>query len=149
MKTVTFLLIATAALSTSAEGSRSKRCLSGLADVLTRGHFTGPIVCSSKDRTIRLVGRTSGAGYTVYDYRYRFLPHSQGVYHGGQRVLVFRGQKYAGQYVLSPPSLTNIELNGNHLILRMPNSQEHLTVDLSSIPPKRIHWNGMNAEFVR
>lgn len=98
---------------------------------------------------MRLVGHTPGTSFKIYDYRYRFLPHPEGVFHGGQRLLVFRDQDYLGGYVLSTPPYATISVSGAKLFLQNPDSTETLTLDLSKAPPEQILWNGEISKFDR
>lgn len=71
-------------------------CPVGLRETLERGGFSGVV--------------TSDGRYTVYDYRYRFLPEDGSVWHGGQRMIIIRNNEYLGQFVLNPP--TTVTLRG-------------------------------------
>ena len=146
---IAIILVATAASALAAADVPSAACLAGKRQALIEGGFTGPLVCSTKDATFRLVGRTSGDGYSVYDYRYRFLPHPGGVMHGGQRVVIFRGRKYAGQYVLSPPPPTSLTVSGTDILLQTSGSREKVRLDFSSRPPSELTINGETERFQR
>jgi hypothetical protein len=62
--------------------------------------------------------------------------------HGGQRLVIFRGDRYVGQYHLSPPPYVTVTLNGSRVVLRTPGTSRNVEVDLSSAPPKKILVNG-------
>jgi hypothetical protein len=59
----------------------------------------GVVFCSRKSVSFNLMGRTTRAEYSIYDYHYRFR-RPGGVMHGGQRLIVFRGKTYVGNYPL-------------------------------------------------
>ena len=115
-------------------------CLAGKTQALLHGHFSGPIVCSPSGATFRLVGTPNG--YAIYDYRYRFLPYEGAtVMHGGQRLLVFHGGEYVGQYSMSPPPDTTITVSGSYVLLSKRGAGS-VTVDFSMGPPSKIHFDG-------
>ena len=139
----------TATLSLVAAAAPLKACLVGKREALMDGRFTGPLVCSKKDATFKLVGRPHGSRYSIYDYRYRFLPHSGGVMHGGQRIIVFRGNKYVGQYALSPPPYADLRINGSEIVLQTSGSREGVRLDFSKQPPRKPTINGEIETFHR
>ena len=102
------------ASSSDAKPTQRSDCLPELRQALIDGQFSGPVLCVSPDVTLRRVGRTSSSprgtpGLTIYDYRYKHLPHEGGVKHGGQRLLLFDSKRqYVGQYILSPPPYNDI-----------------------------------------
>jgi len=116
-----------------------------MRDALAEGHFSGEMFCSGEDVSFVLVGRTTGSGYAIYDFRYRFLPHPGGVYHDGQRLLVFRGEKYVGQYVLQPRVAVTVQ--GTRVMLRGDEDRDTVELDFSTEPPGRILVNGEWEEF--
>lgn len=123
-------------------------CLAGKRQALIDGGFTGPLICSNKNATFTFVGRPRDSEYTVYDYRYRFLPHAEGVMHGGQKLVVFRGGKYVGQYPLSPPPYIRVSIAGANVVLR-GDYTEPAWLDFSREPPGRILVNGEVETFSR
>jgi hypothetical protein len=74
----------------------TSECLMGLRDSLSRGGFSGPLICSKDDATFVLVGRTNKSHYSIYDYRYRFRPKDGNVMHGGQKIVVFKDRDMSG-----------------------------------------------------
>jgi len=136
-----------AAVSASDQGPL--RCLAGMRAALIRGRFSGVIVCSKKNATFTLVGRTTGDKFSIYDYRYRFLPAGGDVMHGGQRVVVFRGSTYVGQYTMSPPPYVIVTMNGTHVVLQPTDTREKVELDFSVQPPGEILVNGEIETFYR
>jgi hypothetical protein len=123
-------------------------CLGGKKDTLIAGGFSGALVCSPKDAQFILVGRTEGqVRYSIYLYHYRFLPHPGGVMHGGQRILVFEGNKYIGQYVLNPPP--PVATVHNEFLILKAGDGESAMVDFSKGPPSSISVDGETEEFSR
>jgi len=127
----------------------SAACLAGKRQALVDGRFRGPLVCSKNNATFKLVGRPRGSEYAVYDYHYRFLPHPGGVFHGGQKLVVFRGGKYVGQYALSPPPYTSLSVSGSDIVLQSPASHEKVRLDLAKGPPATLMFNGEKEVFHR
>jgi len=126
-------------------GGPPLQCQAAMRDALIEGHFSGVMICSREDVSLVLVGRTAGSDFSIYDYRYRFLPHPGGVYHGGQRLLVFHGDKYVGQYVLQP--LVTVTVHGTRVVLRGEEDRDNVELDFSGKPPNRILVNGEREEF--
>jgi hypothetical protein len=124
-------------------------CLSGMRASLVHGHFTGPIVCSRKDATFVLMGRTAGDKFSIYDYRYRYLPAGGNVMHGGQKVVVFRDRSYLGQYALSPPLYIIVAVKDTHVSLRAAGNSKGVTLDFSRDLPSRILIGGEMETFNR
>jgi hypothetical protein len=129
---VPMLLIAFAA--SGATHEPSEPCLS--AERATQG----VIFCSPKDVSFVLVGRTTGSGYSIYNYHYSFLPHPGGVMHGGQRLIVFQGTKYVGNYKLQPK--VSVAVRGTHVVLKGDDDRDAVRLDFSRKPPSQIHVNG-------
>lgn len=115
----------------------AKQCLGGLRQALIEGGFDAPLICS-EDATFTLIGRTAGAGYAIYDYRYRFK--AAVVYHGGQRLMIFRGGKYLGHYVLPPR--VKVAVQGKYVVLQGDSVPGKVRLDFSKAPPKNILVNG-------
>jgi hypothetical protein len=124
-------------------------CLAGMRAALVHGHFTGPIVCSRKNATFVLVGRTAGDKFSIYDYRYRYLPAGGNVMHGGQKLMVFRDRSYLGQYALSPPPYIIVAVKDTHVSLRASGASRGVTLDFSREPPSRILVGGEMETFIR
>jgi len=124
-------------------------CLGGRREALLQGHFSGPLVCSGTDASFTFVGHTAGRKFSIYDYRYRYLPDGGNVMHGGQKIIVFRGNAYAGQYALSPPPYAAISLRGSQIALQLAGSQKRTVLDLSRELPRQIFFNGDVAPFYR
>lgn len=146
---LSILLAALAAANFVAADAPPRACLAGKRQALIDSGFTGPLVCSENDATFKLVGRPSGSKYSVYDYRYHFLPHPGGVMHGGQKLVVFRGGKYIGQYALSPPPYTSISVSGSDIVLQSSASHEKVRLDLANRPPATLTVNGETDTFHR
>ena len=143
------ILILVFAATPSLAHRTSTPCLAGKQAALVQGHFSGEIFCSRKNASFALVGRTAGRSYAIYDYRYHFLPHREGAMHGGQRLVVFRGESYVGQYMLSPPPYINVHIEGSRVLLETPQSREKVRLDFSRKPPTRIFINGETEQFDR
>jgi hypothetical protein len=107
----------------------------------------GVIFCSSENVSFTLAGRTTGGKYSIYDYRYQFLPHPSGVMHGGQRLIVFQGKSYVGNYML-PPTV-RVVVRGTEVVLKGDKDQTTARADFSRRPPTRILVNGEVVTFDR
>ena len=107
----------------------------------------GVVACSPKNVSFNLVGQTTGGRYSIYDYHYRFLPHPAGVMHGGQRLIVFRGGRYVGNYMLPPK--VSIAVQGTEVVLKGDEDSELVRLDFSRNPPRRIFVNGEVQTFDR
>ncbi len=139
MRTKTAILIFAACLPGMVAGKAPAACMAGLQTALIEGHFTGPIVCNKNDATFDLVGRTAGKKYSIYDYRYRYDPSGGShVMHGGQKLIIFRGERYVGQYALSPPPYVTARVRGSQLVLEFRDTGQRLELNFSKSPPKRI-----------
>jgi hypothetical protein len=131
-------------ISSAATGRSPRHCLAGRQQALIAGGFSGPTTCEEFGTTFTLVGRSSPSGYAIYDYRYRFMPHRGGVMHGGQRIVIFHGARYMGQYALSPPPNLNVVVRQSRVILIAPNSGGRWVLDFSKGLPKSIFADGYN-----
>ena len=140
------LAIALSLVSTATWGTTL--CRPSMRRALVEGRFGGPIVCSRNNASLILAGRTTGTRLTIYDYRYRFLTHKGGVWHGGQRLMVFSGNAYIGNYLLSPPRL-RITVEGTSVVLKVPQTGEKVELDFSKAPPRKILVNGELEQFQR
>lgn len=69
--------------------------------------------------------------------------------HGGQKLLVFSGRKYVGQYALSPPPYATATVKGMRVILQVDGTRETVTLDFSRRPPRDVFINGETEEFYR
>lgn len=146
---IPILIFAAASASPSlAAHQTATSCLAGKRTALVRGHFSGEIFCSRKNASFVLVGRTTGKNYAIYDYRYSFLPHAEGVVHGGRRLVVFHGETYLGQYGLSPPEV-EVHIVGSQVLLTTPHRRETVPLDFSKRPPAKILVNGELENFSR
>jgi hypothetical protein len=134
------MLITAAAALGLAPQSPTKACLAA-----ERADDT--IFCSPKNGTFVLVGRTTGKNYSVYDYRYRFLPHPGGVMHGGQRLIVFLRDRYVGQYNLQPA--VSVAVDGSQVVLKGDDDKKAVRLDFSRRPPAQILVNGEVEGFAR
>lgn len=153
------IVIAIALVSaSSAVATDSAGCLAGRKQALLDGHFTGPIVCSEADATFRLVGTTKGSHYVIYDYCYRYLLFEGAtVMHGGQKVVVFHGRLYVGQYALSPPPFIAMAVHGSSLYMRVEPSNDdgsdrrstHAIMDFSHGLPASVFINGETEDLYR
>lgn len=124
-------------------------CLAGMRKALVEGRFTGPLVCSQENATFVLAGRTTGDKFSVYDYRYRFRPPAGNVMHGGQKVVVFQGARYIGQYALSPPPYATVSVSGAEVVLKYEDGKGNASLEFSRQPPKKVLVNGEVAVFLR
>jgi hypothetical protein len=107
----------------------------------------GVVFCLPKNVSFVLAGRTTGGRYSIYDYRYRFLPHPGGVMHGGQRLIVFQGKRYVGNYMLPPK--VKIAVRGTWVVLKSDEGREAVQLDFSRSPPNRIFVDGEVNTFDR
>jgi hypothetical protein len=119
------------------------------AACLTFKRAVGAVFCSGKDASFLLTGRTTGARYSIYDYRYRFLSHPEGVMHGGQRLVVFRGKRYIGQYALTVPPMIAVSVSGTRVVLSSADGGAKVRLDFSRKPPERILVAGEVENFFR
>lgn len=138
MGMISMLLIATAA---GLSHGPSAHCLE--AERVSHG----VVFCSRGNVTFSLVGRTTGGKYSIYDYRYRFLPHPGGVMHGGQRLIVFEGTRYIGNYALLPK--VSVTVRGAQVVLKGDEDSEAVRIDFSRGPPRQILVNGQLGTFDR
>jgi hypothetical protein len=106
-------------------------------------------VCSKKDASFVPKGRTTGVQFSIYDYRYKYLPSGGNVMAGGQKIIVFRGATYVGQYALSPPPFVEVFVKGANVELRSLGNRSIVQLDLSRAPPAKILVNGETAIFFR
>ena len=106
-----------------------------------------PKACATKNTSFVLAGRTTGGRFAIYNLRYRFLTHPGGVYHGDQRIIVFRGKKYLGQYYVQP--VVSVAVRGNHVVLKGDDDRTAVELDFSKAPPNEILVNGEIEEFSR
>jgi hypothetical protein len=125
---------------TGCDHRASSGCLSGRSEALLTGNFSGPIVCSSEDATFIEIGTVGD--YTLYDYRYRFLPEHGAVMHGGQKVVMFKGSRYAGQYALNSPPYANVSLNGSKVLFRTKDRPGVSVMEFANGPPPEIFSGG-------
>lgn len=125
----------------------SSDCLSGRREALIAGGFSGTVVCSGEDVTLSLSG-TTGSDYTVYDYRYRIM--AAAVMHGGQRILIFKGPEYIGQYALSPPPYSNVSvINSRVLVNTNDPFSEDAVLEFSNGPPPQVFIGGYVLDLYR
>ena len=132
----------------SASDEKPLTCLGGRRAGLVRGHFTGTIVCSRKDASFVLVGRTTESNFYVYDYRYKFRPTGGNVKHGGQKIVLFRNDVYVGQYALSPPPYVTVTVSGSYVSLQTAGSSK-VELDLTRKPPGHMLFDGEVEKFTR
>jgi len=142
------IAIAICVLPPTADGKPSgDHCLEEMQRAAAAGKVSGSNVCDGGRTTFRLIGRIAGVGYRVFDYRYRFM--AANVMHGGQRIIIFRGGKYVGQYPLATPPLTNMTVRGPHLVLSTPGAGRKVRLNLSHALPRRILVNGEVEQLYR
>jgi hypothetical protein len=140
------MIASSATASASAESPLP--CLGGRRAALVQGHFSGAIVCSRRDASFVLVGRTTGKEFYVYDYRYRFRPTHANVRHGGQKIVVFRNNVYVGQYALSPPPYVTVTVTGSYVSLSTAGTPK-VKLDLTRKPPDHMLFDGEVEAFSR
>ena len=133
-------------LADAAMASDAAGCLGGKKQALLDGHFTGPIVCSAADATFERVGTTLGYGYTIYDYR--FFANDGTTAYWGQKVVIFHGGLYIGQYDLSPPPFAEMFVNETQLVLGV-DEDDQTSLKLTSVPPAEVYLNGKIERFHR
>lgn len=125
-------------------------CMAGMRAALIAGHFSGPLVCSRKDATFQFVGRTTGSGFSIYNYNYLYdPPGGSHVMHGGQRILLFRGKRYVGQYGLWSRGSLTVHVRGARLVLQSTETKQTAELDLSGKPPKEVFLAGDFLSFFR
>jgi len=138
------LSFAALSLSACSLAATQQDCMDGRARALKDGGFSGPILCENARGSFVLVGRTGA--YTIYDYRYRFRPPHGAVDHGGQKILIFRGEAYLGQYPASPPPYVTVSVQGS--VVRF-DSADSKPIDLSNGPPTDTVLAGYDVTFFR
>lgn len=143
------ICLAAAWLMGPAVANPTSECMLGLRQSLVEGGFSGPLVCSKSDATFVLLGRTNKSHYSIYDYRYRFLPKNGNVRHGGQKIVVFQGAKYIGQYSLSTPPYKSVTVCGSHVIVKSPGGKNRYSLDFSVSPPDEVFVDGEILNFYR
>lgn len=124
--------------------SPRQTCMDGRTRALTEGGFTGPILCDAADASFALAGRISD--YAIYDYRYRHRPEHGAVDHGGQRIVVFRGETYLGQYIAAPPPHLSVSVRGAVVHFDAADSQP---LDFANGPPAATVLSGHDIRFTR
>lgn len=67
--------------------------------------------------------------------------------HGGQRLVVMRGNQYVGQYTLLPNVAAAVR--GRYVILKGDGDRKQVKLDFSRKPPDRIVVNGELETFAR
>lgn len=107
----------------------------------------GVIFCSPKNVSFILVGRTTGSGYSIYNYHYRIPQPAPLPTHGGQRLMMFRGKRYVGQYDLR--SEVSVAVSGTQVVLKGDEDSKAVRVDFSGRPPRQILVNGEVETFFR
>jgi len=60
--------------------------------------------------------------------------------HGGQRLIVFQGNAYVGNYMLQPE--VSVAVRGAQVVLKGHDDRETVRLDFSRKPPSRILVNG-------
>lgn len=123
-----------------AAGHEAGGCFAAKENALIAGGFSGPLICSTDDVSFDLVGNPGSDDYAIYDYRYRFT--AAAVMHGGQRMVIFKGRDYVGQYVLSPPPFAELAVRGNDVIVTNANSSERSVLDFSRGVPRHALIDG-------
>jgi hypothetical protein len=146
---VVLVSLAAAWLTGPAAAKPTSDCLLGMRGSLVRGGFSGPLICSRRDATFVLVGQTSKSHYSVYDYRYRFLPRNGNVMHGGQKIVVFQGARYIGQYPLSPPPYASVAVYGGRVVVKSRDGKDRYSLDFSNGPQKKVFVDGEILTFYR
>ncbi len=131
----------------SAANGKPLQCQAGMRKALMAGHFDTPIICSPANARLVLAGRTTGNGYAIYDYFYRFLTHAGGVMHGDERLVVFQRGRYVGQYTLSAPNIVTVR--GTKVIVTNKEDRERDVLDFSKGPPKEALLDGYREGFGR
>lgn len=145
----TSMLFACDISSASSVFKQQKLCLRGISQILADGHFSGPIVCSTKNATLKRVGRTVSKSYVIYDYKFRYFPTNGQQRHGGQKIIVLRNSKYIGQYNLPVPPFANIYIRADKLIIESNSKGYKTVVDLKIRPPASINVDSENITFFK
>jgi len=125
----------------------SSGCLSGRSEALLTGNFSGPIVCSSEDATFVEIGTVGD--YVLYDYRYRFMPEHGAVMHGGQKVVIFNGARYVGQYALNPSPYATVGLKGSRVLFQTEGDPGVSVMEFAHGPPPQIFSGGHVSSLYR
>lgn len=129
------------------EGREGSDCLSGKREALIAGGFSGTLMCSGENVSLTSVG-TTRSGYQIYDFRYRVM--AAAVMHGGQRIVIFLGPDYIGQYALSPPPNSAIHVRGSSVIIRPEGPfSDVTTLDLANGPPSQALLEGHRVSLYR
>lgn len=139
-KTAALLTVIGLSTIVGAAGREADGCLDGRQSALIAGGFSGPLICSAEDATFEPVGNIGSGRYAIYDYRYRF--RAAAVTHGGQRIVIFKGRDYVGQYVLSPPPFADLAVNGADVIVTGGANPGRWVLDFSEGPPHQAFIDG-------
>jgi len=65
--------------------------------------------------------------------------------HRGQRLIVFQGKRYVGNYMLSPQ--TTVAVSGKNVVLNGDEYRQTVRLDFSRKPPTKIWANGEDEWF--
>lgn len=130
----------------------SSDCMQGLRTALIAGGYSGSMDCSSVKFEIRKVVVKSGSNFpfSVYDLKYRTIPQGLEVAHGGERLLIFKDEKYVGQYVLSPPPFSAPTIIGDEILLEgMPVTDGNVIRLTKNELPSKAWIDGFIVELVK
>jgi hypothetical protein len=124
-------------------------CLAGRFAALKSGGFTGPLLCNGSAAKFNLVGKivTKEGAFLIYDYRFKLKPKESAVFHGGQRLVLFKENgTYLGQYALNPPPQLNFVIVGSKVVANSGKEGKG-TVELADGPPARAYLDGSIVTF--
>ena len=108
--------------------------------------------CNSAVIKLKRIGtiKTFDAAYSIYDFRYRTVPVSNLVAHGGQKILIFRsGDFFLGQYALSPPPLRRIRVLKKSVVIDVPEEQGNKIAIGSQGPPNSVRLDETIVHFAK
>jgi hypothetical protein len=120
-------------------------CFGKLAKPLAEGGYSAGSVYDCSDVTLKIkkVGdiAVKGRKFSIYFLRYKTIPKSWGVAHGGQRILVFENDKsYIGQY--SGFLANHVYIRGTSVYLDVPKEYgDHISFEGGG-PPAQAHVDG-------
>jgi hypothetical protein len=121
-----------------------KQCLAGKAETLKHEGFSGVVICDEHKAIFKLIGQITSSkhSFLIYDYRYKFKPSQGAVLHGGQRIVIFNViGRYVGQYALTPPPYSELQIENMHLTVTKDGVKTG-EIDFSSGAPKEAYVDG-------
>jgi hypothetical protein len=117
-------------------------CLGRIGEALVAGGFSGPTDCQSADINLKKAGAIKEREniYDIYLLNYKTKAQGDLISHGGQRIIVFQGEKYIGQYALSPPPFHRIMIVKKSIVIGGIKAADGNTVLFTDVGPPQTAW---------